>query len=143
MEFDFWHWWILAVGLMTLEVLLPTFFFIWLGAAAFVTGIILWLMPSLSWEIQLVIFAVLSIVSVIVSRKYYDNSEVATDEPFLNRRSEQYIGRVITLKEPIVDGTGKIKVDDSIWKVVGEDCPVGTRIRVVSADNVLLHVEVV
>ncbi len=143
MEFDFWHWWILAVGMMTLEVLLPTFFFIWLGAAAFVTGIILWLMPSLSWEIQLVIFSVLSIVSVIVSRKYYDNGEVDTDEPFLNRRSEQYIGRVITLKEPIIDGTGKIKVDDSIWKVVGDDCPAGTKIRVVSADNVLLHVEVV
>lgn len=142
MEFDFWHWWILAVGMMTLEVLLPTFFFIWLGAAAFVTGIILWLMPSLSWEMQLVIFSVLSIISVVVSRRYYDNSKVDTDEPLLNRRSEQYVGRVITLKEAIVDGTGKIQVDDSIWKVVGEDCPAGTKIRVVSADSVLLHVEV-
>jgi membrane protein implicated in regulation of membrane protease activity len=143
MEFDFWHWWVLAAALLTLEVILPTFFFIWLGAAAFVTGIVLWLMPSLSWEAQLVIFSALSVASVIASRIYYDKKPIQTDEPLLNRRSERYVGRVITLKAPIVDGTGKIQVDDSTWKVVGEDCPAGTKVRVTSADNVLLYVDIV
>ncbi len=142
MDFDFWHWWVLAVGLLTLEVLLPAFFFIWLGAAAFVTGVFYWLMPTMTWEQQLVLFSVLSVVAVVVSRLYFDNSTVKTDEPLLNRRSERYVGRVITLKEPIVDGVGKIQVDDSTWKVVGEDCPAGTKIRITAADNVLLHVEV-
>ena len=141
MEFDFWHWWILAVALITLEVVLPTFFFLWVGVAAFLTGVILWLAPTLSWETQVLIFSVLSIVTVIIWRMYYHKRPIQTDEPLLNRRSEQYVGRVVTLKEAIVDGYGKIQLDDSTWKVRGEDCDAGTKIKITGVNNVIFQVE--
>jgi hypothetical protein len=40
---------------------------------------------------------------------------VESDQPKLNRRGEQYVGRTFTLEEPIVNGHGKIRVDDSTW----------------------------
>ena len=59
----------------------------------------------------------------------------------MNRRGEQYIGRNFTLEHPIVNGVGKIQVDDSIWKIRGEDCAVGTRVRVTGVDGTIMLVE--
>jgi len=79
-----------------------------------------------------------------VSEKiHYKNNPLVSDEPLLNRRGEQYVGRVITLQEPIVDGQGKVKVDDSTWKIEGEDCAVGTKVKIVSVNNVVFKVEIV
>jgi membrane protein implicated in regulation of membrane protease activity len=138
---DFWHWWIFAVILLIIEIVAPAFFALWMSIAAFITGVTLYLIPELSLEVQFVIFAVLSVVSIVLWRNYYVKNPIKTDEPLLNRRGEQYIGRVITLTSPIVDGIGKVSVDDSTWKVVGEDCSVGTKVKIVSVDNVIFNVE--
>lgn len=140
---DFWHWWIIAVVLIIIEILAPTFFALWMAIAAFMTGVALFLMPEMQWEYQVFLFATLSVISIVVWRHYYIKNPIATDEPLLNRRGEQYIGRVITLKEPIIDGHGKVQVDDSTWKIEGKDCPAGTKIKVVSINNVLFQVEII
>lgn len=140
---DFWHWWIIAVVLVIIEILAPTFFALWMAIAAFMTGVALFLMPEMQWEYQVFLFATLSVISIVVWRHYYIKNPIATDEPLLNRRGEQYIGRVITLKEPIIDGHGKVQVDDSTWKIEGKDCPAGTKIKVVSVNNVLFQVEII
>ncbi|MFW5426075.1 MAG: NfeD family protein [Methylophagaceae bacterium] len=137
----FWHWWIFAATLITLELLLGTFDLLWTGIAAFVVGIIVWLFPTLSWEIQFILFAVLAFLSIKLWRTYFKNNPIKTDEPLLNRRGEQYVGRVVTLKEPIVDGYGKVKLDDSTWKINGEDCDAGTQIKITSVNNVVFQVE--
>lgn len=139
--FDFWHWWILGAGLLILEVFAPGAFFLWLAVAAGITGLVAWLVPSLGWEIQLLLFSVLAVVSTVVWRNYLRKHPIETDQPTLNRRGEQYVGRVFTLAEPIVNGSGKIRVDDSTWKVRGEDCEAATRIRVTGVDGTVLLVE--
>ncbi|CAC9602606.1 hypothetical protein [uncultured Gammaproteobacteria bacterium] len=145
MEFitDFWQWWILAVILVIVELFVPTFFALLVAIAAFVTGIALFLIPNMQWEYQVLIFAILSVVIVVVWRYFHDKNPTETDEPLLNRRGEQYVGRVITLKTPIEDGQGKVQVDDSTWKVEGEDCPIGTKVKLISVDNVIFKVEIV
>jgi inner membrane protein len=140
---DFWHWWIFAVALIILEILAPSFFALWLAIAAFVTGLALFLMPELQWQTQIFMFAVLSVISIIAWRRYYAKNPIETDQPMLNRRGEQYIGRVITLKMPIEDGQGKVQVDDSTWKIEGDDCVAGTKVKIVGVDNVVFQVEIV
>lgn len=138
---DFWHWWILAVALVIIEILAPMFFALWVAVAAFITGVILYLVPEMAWEYQVFLFAIVSVASIILWRLYYRKNPIKTDEPLLNRRGEQYIGRVITLKEAIIDGQGKVSVDDSTWKIEGNDCPVGTKIKIISINNVMFQVE--
>lgn len=138
---DFWHWWILAVALVIIEILLPSFFALWLAIAAALTGLIFLVFPALSWEWQLLLFALFSVVSIIGWRRYYQQHPIKTDEPLLNRRGEGYIGRELTLSQPIVDGIGKIRLDDSTWKVQGPDCAAGTKIRIISLNNVVFTVE--
>ena len=141
LEIVFWHWWVLGVALLIFELLAPGVFFLWIGLSAFVVGAITALLPVLAWQGQLFLFSVLSIVSVVLWRIYLKKHPTQTDRPLLNRRSAQYIGRVFTLEEPIVNRRGKIKVDDSIWKIEGEDCPAHIQVKVVSVNGVVLQIE--
>ncbi len=138
---QFWHWLVLAVLLTIIEVFAPGTFFVWMGVSAALVGLLLWLIPELAWELQVLGFALLSVTSVVIWRYVQKRHPIQTEQPLLNRRGEQYVGRVFTLQEPIVNGQGKIRVDDSIWKVQGEDCDAGTRVVVSSADGVVLMVD--
>ena len=53
----------------------------------------------------------------------------------------QYIGRVFTLEEAIINGRGKVRVDDTLWRVEGADLPLGHKVKVVSVDGVVFKVE--
>ena len=137
----FWHWWAFGALLLIVELLVPGTFFLWMAESAVVTGVLLWIFPSLALESQLVAFSLLSLISIVLARKFYKRHPIQTDQPLLNQRTAQYIGRVFTLEHPIVNGQGKIRVDDSIWKIQGEDCAVGSRVKVVDAEGVVLKVE--
>jgi membrane protein implicated in regulation of membrane protease activity len=103
-------------------------------------GGVIYLTPALAWEYQVLIFSVLSVVSILVWRKYFRTMPEQTDEPALNRRGEQYVGRVFTLTDPVINSMGKIRVDDTTWKIRGEDCAVGTRVEVTGVDGTILEV---
>jgi membrane protein implicated in regulation of membrane protease activity len=137
----FWHWWILAGVLLILELTSPMFFFLWLGFAAVAVGLLLLAFPGMPLEAQLVLFGALSIIAVVAWRKYREVHPPESDQPLLNRRGQQYTGRIFTLDHPIVNGVGKIEVDDSTWRVKGPDLEAGTRVRVVGVDGVVFVVE--
>jgi membrane protein implicated in regulation of membrane protease activity len=137
----FWHWWILAAVLLILELTTPVFFFLWIGISAAAVGFLLLVIPSMTIEIQLVSFGILSIVAVIAWRKYRETHPLVSDQPLLNQRGLQYAGRIFTLEHSIVNGVGKVEVDDSTWRVKGPDLAAGTRVRVTGVDGVVFIVE--
>lgn len=135
-----WHWLLLAIALIILEALTPVAFFMWLAVAAGLVGLVLAVLPDMAWQVQLVLFAFFSVLSLVVGRHYLKRHPIATDEPTLNKRGHQYIGRIFTLDQPIVNGIGKLRVDDTSWKVAGEDCLAGARVTVTGVDGVVLLV---
>ena len=137
----YWHWLILAVALIILEILMPGAYFLWMGISAVVVGAVMFVFPTTTFLVQVLIFAILSVITVMMYRSYRKENPLVTDEPALNRRGEKYIDQKFTLTEPIVNGEGKIKVDDSTWKVVGMDMPAGMIVRVVSVESTTLKVE--
>ena len=139
----YWHWLILAVALIILEILIPGAYFLWMGVSAVVVGGAMFVFPQMPILVQVLIFAALSVTAVVMYKSFQKKNPVVTDEPALNRRGEQYIGRSFTLTEPIVNGTGKVKVDDSTWKVTGADMQAGASVRVVDVDGTIFKVEAV
>lgn len=137
---EFWHWWILAVVLMILEVILPGFVLLWMGVSAAVVGLLVLVLP-LSWEVQWLIFAVLSVASVIGGRYWIARNPASLPHPTLNRRGQAYVGRTFTLDAPIDNGVGKLTVDDTTWKIAGADLPAGTKVRVTGVAGTALTVE--
>ncbi|WP_455201889.1 NfeD family protein [Kaarinaea lacus] len=142
-QLDFWHWWIIGIILIILELFAPGAFFLWMGIAAGLVGLILVLAPEMTWQYQFIVFAVVSVVSIVVWRNYLKKHPTETDRPTLNMRGEQYVGRTFTLTEPVVNGVGKIRVDDTMWKIEGADCESGTKVKVTKTDGAVLKVEVI
>ena len=136
----FWHWWILAIGLVILETLAPGVIFLWLGVGAGITGLAVLVQPGLGWEMQFVVFAVLSVISGIGGRVWVARRPIETDGPNLNQRGAQYVGREFTLDDPVVNGVGKVKVGDSIWRVSGDDMPAGSQVTVIDVEGATLKI---
>lgn len=140
--FSQWFWLGIAVLMVILDVSLGTsFFLLWLGLVAFIVGIIVWTVPTILWPYQVLIFALGSLISILGWRYYLKKNPISTDRPNLNRRTEQYIGRTFTLSEAIVNGRGKIRVEDTTWQVEGPDLPVGTVVEVKGANGIVLKVK--
>jgi len=137
----FWHWLIAGVVLIAFEVMAPGVIFMWMGIAAIVTGLILFAIPTMGWEYQLIVFAILSIVSVGGFRMFVRKHPVVDENPNLNRRGQQYTGRTFTLITDIENGVGKASVDDSQWIVHGPDCSSGSKVKVISVEGAVLNVE--
>ena len=135
-----WVWWILAGLLLIVELLLAGIFFVWLGIAAAIMGVIDFLSPPLSWQVEVVIFAVLSAVLVIAGRPWLKRRQaLESDQPNLNQRMHDYVGKSYVLDEAIINGHGKVKIDDTLWEVTGPDLPQGAWVRIVGVDGLRLR----
>jgi membrane protein implicated in regulation of membrane protease activity len=136
----YWHWWVIGLGLLILETVAPGTVFLWMGVSAILVGL-LTAVVTLPFPVQAVIFGVLSVASFFVYRRFRGDPPPPADAPLLNRRGETYVGRVFTLAEPIVNGIGRLRVDDSQWRVAGADTPAGAQVKVTRTDGATLHVE--
>jgi membrane protein implicated in regulation of membrane protease activity len=139
--FGAWAWIILGVILIGVELLAPGSFFLWLGLAAIATGL-LDAALGLSWQAAALLFALLSVGAVILGR-FVTRSKTQPDAAAmpLNQRGQSLVGRVFTLETPIKDGEGRIRVDDSSWRVTGVDRFAGAKVRVVRVEGSTLVVD--
>ncbi|GGA22557.1 NfeD family protein [Dyella nitratireducens] len=135
-------WWIVALVLIAIEVIMPGYFMLWIGIGAAATGLLVLLLPGLSMLVQAIVFVVLAFVSCAVYwyavRPALQKGE--QDDGRLNRRGEQLIGRRYVLIEAIVNGRGKAKVGDGQWLVSGPDLPAGSTVEVVAVEGATLKV---
>lgn len=135
-ELGAWSWMALGFVLLVAEVVAPGIFMLWIGIAALIVGtvsLLLWNAGFWTWQTQVLVFLVLSLLSAYAGKKLMGAGRQKSDQPLLNRRGEQMIGRTATLAEPIREGHGRIKLGDTFWRVSGPDLPAGARVRVVSA----------
>ncbi len=139
-----WHWWALAAMMVALEMLSPTFYFLWPGIAAAVVGLILIAAPDLSADVQIVTFAVLAVVATVAWKRFAPASWIS-NEPVgtLNQRAAQYAGRRVKVTGDFQGGRGAILLDDSRWSAITSDGsnPLnGDTVEVVGADGAMLRV---
>jgi len=135
-----WSWLILGGLLLAVEVLAPGVFMLWLGLAAMITGT-LTLIFSLGPQMQLVVFAIASLASVLIGRKFFAGSNNLSDQPLLNEKGGQLIGKTFTVTKAIENGSGKVKIGDTVWTANGPDASVGAQVSVVSVEGNRLNIE--
>ncbi|KRG67084.1 membrane protein [Stenotrophomonas terrae] len=134
-------WAALAVLLFAAEALVPGAFMLWMGIAAAAVFLTVWAIDGMTLLLQVILFVVLSFVSIQVYRTWFRQRARPSDQPLLNRRAEQLVGRVVTLEQAINAGVGRAKVDDAFWVVAGPDLPQGSAVRVVAVDGMTLKVQ--
>ena len=134
-----WTWWIIAVVLIILEVPAPGTFFLWMGASAGIVGVALLLFPELTWELQLTLFSALSIVTILLSRRYLQKNK--GDHSKLSQRGKRYIGTTVTVVETITNGIGKVRIEDTLWRARGADTVIGQRVKIVAIEGATFEIE--
>jgi membrane protein implicated in regulation of membrane protease activity len=135
-----WVWLILAAVLGTAEIILPGFFLLWIGGAAFVTGIAT-LIFGFDEPAQFASFAVLAIAAVFAGRRWFALNPIESADPLLNDRAGRLVGEIVTVVEAFESGIGRVRVGDGVWSAKGGDFTLGTRLRVAGVDNGVLLVE--
>lgn len=135
-----WNWMFLAIVLIALETIIPGVHFAWFAAAALAVGVIA-LLTGLTLPWQLVAFACLAVASMVWARRYARTSATISDEPDLNVRASQYVGRVVTVEQPISGGRGKVRVGDTVWQAEGADASAGAQVRIKATNGTVFVVE--
>jgi inner membrane protein len=137
----FWYWWTLAAVLLICEMMLPGVVFLFLSVGAALAGMLLALEPESSLEMQLVVFAVVSVASAVGLRPLLRGMQKRSDDPNLNARGNSMIGKVLVLDQPILAGRGRVTMGDGSWSVTGPDMVAGAKVRVAAVDGNELRVE--
>ncbi|MGH6944668.1 MAG: NfeD family protein [Geminicoccaceae bacterium] len=139
-ELEFWHWWVLGGLLVAVDAFAPGFMILWPGVAAGLVGLVVLAWPGMPLPGQLILFAVLSVASIVAWRAYRRAHPLSTDQPHLNRRGSQYLGQRFGLVQPIEHGRGRIRLGDGSWAVAGPALPAGQVVEVIDVQGTVLHV---
>jgi membrane protein implicated in regulation of membrane protease activity len=138
-QFGSWLWFAVAVVLFVLETIVPGVHFLWFGVAAGVIGAIALVAP-MAWQWQIILFSFVSFVTVFLVRRSGSVEGAKSDEPSLNVRGAQYIGRKVKVEEAIRNGRGKVRIGDTVWAAEGEDAPHGALVEVTGVNGTVLVV---
>jgi inner membrane protein len=136
-----WLWTIGGVLLLALEILVPGVFLIWIGIAAVVTGIFA-LLFGIGIAGQLALFALYSVLAVMVGRRFYGVKTIDTLDPMLSNRGARLVGRRVLVVQAVDEDSGRVRVGDSEWSARGGPAEPGQRVRIASVEGNCLIVEV-
>ncbi len=137
----YWHWLVMGFLLLALEMLAPGALFMWFGASALFVGTLVYFVPDINWQWQVFIFAIISLSSLFAWKKLKkDSKDDDTESGTLNQRGKALVGRKAPLKEAIVNGIGRVQIDDTFWRVEGGDLGEGELVVVTSSDGATLKV---
>jgi membrane protein implicated in regulation of membrane protease activity len=138
-------WWlVLGIGLLVVEMLTGTMFFLFICAGAFLVALLSW-QTAIGLEMQAMVFAAATVAGVLAWRKVRPNPDDSLEQRSgaagLNNRLARFVGREAVLEQGISNGRGRVRLDDSYWDVAGAELPAGARVRVVAVEGMTLRVE--
>ena len=130
-----------GVVLLIAEIIAPGFFLVFVGAAAMATGVFA-LLFGLGTPAQLALFALYTVIAVMIGRRFYAQSSAESSDPLLNDRSARLIGKTVVVVDAIGADGGRVRVGDSEWTARGGPAAVGERVTITSVDGNCLMVEI-
>lgn len=143
-QLSYWDWFAFGAVLLILEIISPTFYFMWPGISAVVVGVLKLFIPDLSWQIALTVFGVMSVASTIIWATFYRRGKTTDPASRLNQRALGYKGRRAVVAEGFRSGRGPVLLDDTRWQAIsddGTDLEPGASVEITGSDGAVLHVK--
>ena len=134
---NFMHWLVLGLSLIILELFLWTVFLLWIGASAITVSIFFYLMPDTSWQIQLLIFVILSLTTTSLAKRYYP---VKTVDDELHEKAKTFIGKECKVSS-IEGGIIKVQIGESLWFAKGQNLSIGQTVKIINVESSTFIVE--
>lgn len=135
-ELMYWHWIVAGIGLMLIEIILPSFTVLWFGAGAVTVGVLLLVFPGITLTTQVVLWTVLSLLYTTLWFKYVKPMSIDRTKAGLSREAIiGEIGQVMVV--PNSERRGLLRFPAPIlgsdeWQFICEEgLAIGDRVEVV------------
>ncbi|QIZ78376.1 NfeD family protein [Ferrimonas lipolytica] len=136
-----WHWIILCLLLLGAEAIGIGGFLLGAAAAAAAIAGFLFFWPDTSWANQLILFAIAAVIFTVAYWRFFRSYNDHTEQPQLNDRAAQLIGRSWVLQQSLPSGESRVQIGDTLWRVRTEQqLQQGIRVEVIDRDGMVLLV---
>ena len=135
-----WIWAIAGVLLLIAEIIAPGFFLVFVGAAAIATGLFT-LLFDLGLASQLVLFALYSVVAVMVGKRWYGEPDGGDQRHSINEPAKRLVGKTVTAVTDVDEHGGRVRVGDGEWNARGGPAAPGDRLTITGVEGNCLLVE--
>ena len=136
------HWGLLGLSLVGLELITGTTYILWPAAAALILAVLTFFLP-LSWEVQFVLFFILSIVLLVAGHRYLRPLMKSGEPTEVNDPGQTMMGRRVTAFTDFENGHGRVTVGDTQWSASTDsgDPKTGDALVITSVAGTTLIVE--
>ena len=134
-------WFLVGLGLLLLELILPGLVILFFGIGAWVTALVCTIADiNLNW--QIFIFLVASLLGLVMLRKYLKKRFFSKTDKETQDQLEEFIGRKARAVEEFKDGTGKVEFKGTRWTSrCDEPVSKGQWVTIQSKDSLTLNVK--
>ena len=135
-------WFVLGIIFFVLELVMPGFFIFFFGVGACVTAIIC-LIGDPGINLQIIIFLVVSVLSLLALRKMLKNLFFFADDEKSKSIENEFIGKeAVTITDFDSDCRGKIEFKGTTWKAEA-NMPIktGQIVKIIDKEGFTLKVE--
>jgi len=144
MELLWWHWLILGMVLIGLELIVPSFTIIWFGLGAVLVSIILAISPGYSPAAQILTWTVASALCTLACLRFFKPRTNKTSAGASKGAVIGEIGLVTRAAEPHGKGVVKFQLPllgaDEWPCISGKSLEVGDRVRVIEVEGDVMRV---
>lgn len=144
MQYLWWHWVVLGIVLLLLELAVPAFFLVWFGLGALVVGVALFAFPALSFAWQVLVWIGFSLVFIWLWFKVFKPGFHKTRAGMSKGAVVGEIGLVIRDIRPFEKGQVRFQkpvLGDEVWEsIADEEIKAGERIKVLEVEGNILKV---
>jgi len=136
------HWQLLViVGIIfiLIEMFTPVLFFLNIAIACFLTAILA--LFVFDWNILVPVAVVLSVLFLLFLRPLLIRVRTNGQKTGVD---EKYIGKIAKVTETVTQTSGIVSIYDERWNaraLNGEEIPVGSEVKIVKNESLLLYVE--
>ena len=139
-----WHWIVLGIALVLLELAVPAFFVVWFGAGALIVGLILLAVPALAFAWQIVIWSACSLLLIWLWFKVFRPNMHKTRAGMSRGALVGEVGLVTRDIRPFEKGQIRFQkpiLGDETWEALAEEeIRTGDRVRVLDVEGNTLKV---
>lgn len=138
---EHWHWWALTLAFVVCAAVMRGSIWMAMTISTAIVGALSWNDPALNYLLQFAIFITITLVLVLLMNfvtggKLKPIGQEEKREKQNNPRGELYMNKVFKLELPIINGVGTLAIEGHVWKIRGEDSPIGEKVRIVTVDGI-------
>ncbi len=134
-------WFLIGLGMLFLELILPGLVILFFGAGAWVTALVCALF-DINLNVQIPIFLVASLLGLVLLRKYLKKRFFGKKDEEAQDQLEEFIGKKAKAVEDFKDGSGLVEFKGTRWSA-SSNAPVkkGSWVTIVSKESLILQVK--